>query len=45
MVVMRDPQGNDMPNPGVYLEVVKNERLVIHRRLYARLGSRPKSRS
>src|SRR3954471_21965140 len=28
MIVMRDPQGNDMPNPGVYLEVVKNERLV-----------------
>jgi uncharacterized protein YndB with AHSA1/START domain len=28
MVVMRDPQGTDMPNPGVYLEVVKNERLI-----------------
>jgi uncharacterized protein YndB with AHSA1/START domain len=28
MVVMRDPQGNEFPNRGVYLEVVKNERLV-----------------
>jgi uncharacterized protein YndB with AHSA1/START domain len=28
LIVMRDPQGNDMPNPGVYLDVVKNERLV-----------------
>jgi uncharacterized protein YndB with AHSA1/START domain len=28
MVVMRDPRGNDFPNTGVYLEVVKNERLV-----------------
>ncbi|MEO8096249.1 MAG: SRPBCC family protein [Acidobacteriota bacterium] len=28
LIVMRDPQGNDMPNRGVYLEVVKNERLV-----------------
>jgi uncharacterized protein YndB with AHSA1/START domain len=25
---MRDPQGNDMPNAGVYLEVIKNEKLV-----------------
>jgi uncharacterized protein YndB with AHSA1/START domain len=28
LIVMRDPQGNDMPNRGVYLEVVENERLV-----------------
>lgn len=28
MVVMRDPDGNEYPNPGVYLEVVENERLV-----------------
>jgi uncharacterized protein YndB with AHSA1/START domain len=28
LIVMRDPQGNDFPNRGVYLEVVKNERLV-----------------
>jgi uncharacterized protein YndB with AHSA1/START domain len=27
-IVMRDPQGNDLPNRGVYLEVVPNERLV-----------------
>jgi len=27
-IVMRDPQGNDLPNRGVYLEVVENERLV-----------------
>ena len=25
---MRDPAGNEFPNRGVYLEVVKNERLV-----------------
>jgi uncharacterized protein YndB with AHSA1/START domain len=29
LVVMRSPEGNDMPNRGVYLEVVENERLVI----------------
>jgi uncharacterized protein YndB with AHSA1/START domain len=28
LVVMRSPEGQDMPNPGVYLEVVENERLV-----------------
>jgi uncharacterized protein YndB with AHSA1/START domain len=28
LIVMRDPDGNDFPNRGVYLEVVKNERLV-----------------
>jgi uncharacterized protein YndB with AHSA1/START domain len=28
LVVMRGPDGNEFPNPGVYLEVVKNERLV-----------------
>jgi uncharacterized protein YndB with AHSA1/START domain len=28
-IVMRDPDGNDFPNSGVYLEVVENERLVI----------------
>ncbi len=28
LVVMRDPDGNEFPNRGVYLEVVKNERLV-----------------
>jgi len=25
---MRDPDGNEYPNPGVYLEVVPNEKLV-----------------
>jgi uncharacterized protein YndB with AHSA1/START domain len=29
LIVMRDPAGNDYPNRGVYLEVVKNERLVV----------------
>lgn len=29
LVVMRDPDGNDFPNRGVYLEIVENERLVI----------------
>lgn len=28
LIVMRGPEGVDMPNPGVYLEVVKNQRLV-----------------
>ena len=28
LVVMRSPEGQDHPNPGVYLEVVKNEKLV-----------------
>ncbi|MGQ5524035.1 SRPBCC family protein [Chitinimonas sp. PSY-7] len=28
LVIMRSPEGADLPNPGVYLEVVKNERLV-----------------
>jgi len=27
-VVMRDPEGNEYPNLGVYLEVVENEKLV-----------------
>jgi uncharacterized protein YndB with AHSA1/START domain len=29
LVVMRDPDGNEFPNRGVYLEVVPNERLVV----------------
>ena len=28
LVVMRSPEGQDMPCPGVYLEVVPNERIV-----------------
>lgn len=28
LVVMRSPEGQDFPNPGVYLEVVKNEKIV-----------------
>ncbi len=28
LITMRSPEGQDHPNPGVYLEVVKNERLV-----------------
>jgi uncharacterized protein YndB with AHSA1/START domain len=28
LIVMRDPQGQEFPNRGVYLEVVPNERLV-----------------
>jgi uncharacterized protein YndB with AHSA1/START domain len=28
LIVMRDPQGNEFPNRGVYLEVVPNEKLV-----------------
>lgn len=29
LVVMRGPDGNDLPNRGVYLEVVENARLVV----------------
>ena len=29
LIVMRSPDGNEYPNPGVYLEVVENERLVV----------------
>jgi uncharacterized protein YndB with AHSA1/START domain len=29
LVVMRSPEGNEFPNPGIYLEVVKNKRLVV----------------
>lgn len=29
VIVMRDPDGNDYPNSGVYLEVVENEKLVL----------------
>lgn len=28
LVVMRDPEGQEYPNPGVYLEVVPNKKLV-----------------
>jgi uncharacterized protein YndB with AHSA1/START domain len=28
LIVMRGPDGTEFPNPGVYLEVVRNERLV-----------------
>jgi uncharacterized protein YndB with AHSA1/START domain len=28
-VVMRSPEGSEFPNPGIYLEIVKNERLVV----------------
>ena len=28
LIVMRSPEGDEMPNPGVYLEVVPNRRLV-----------------
>ncbi len=29
LIVMRSPDGQDMPNPGIYLEVVPNERIVV----------------
>jgi uncharacterized protein YndB with AHSA1/START domain len=28
LIVMRDPEGKEFPHPGVYLEVVENQRLV-----------------
>jgi uncharacterized protein YndB with AHSA1/START domain len=29
LVVMRSPEGNEFPNPGVYLDVVPNRRIVL----------------
>lgn len=29
LIVMRDPEGKEYPNPGIFLEVVRNERLVM----------------
>jgi len=29
LIVMRDPEGNDHPSQGIYLEVVENEKLVM----------------
>lgn len=29
LIVMRSPEGQEMPNPGVFLEVVPNERIVL----------------
>lgn len=29
LIVMADPEGNRFPNPGVYLDVVPNERIVL----------------
>jgi uncharacterized protein YndB with AHSA1/START domain len=28
LIVMRDPEGNEFENRGIYLEVIENERLV-----------------
>jgi len=28
LIIMRDPQGNEFPNRGVYLEIIQNQRLV-----------------
>ncbi|WP_438483039.1 SRPBCC family protein [Oleiharenicola lentus] len=28
LIVMRSPEGHEMPNPGIYLEVIPNKRLV-----------------
>jgi uncharacterized protein YndB with AHSA1/START domain len=28
LIVMQGPEGQEVPNPGIYLEVVRNERLV-----------------
>ncbi len=29
LIVMRSPEGQEMPNPGVFLEIVPNERIVL----------------
>ncbi len=29
LIIMRSPEGQEFPNPGVYLEVIPNQRLVI----------------
>ena len=39
LVVMRSPEGQEFPNPGIYLEVVKNERLVTTDAYTARVGA------
>ena len=39
-IVMQGPDGTEMPNRGVYLEVIKNEKLVFTD-AYTRPGSRP----
>ena len=44
LIVMRDPEGNEFPNRGVYLEAVENERLLLPMRT-PRLGNPRKSRS
>ncbi len=28
MIVMRGPEGQEVPNPGIFLEVIPNEKLV-----------------
>ncbi len=38
LVVMRSPEGQEFPNPGVYLEVVPNKAPGVHRRLHLGLG-------
>lgn len=29
LIVMKDPEGNEYPNAGVYLEIVENEKIVV----------------
>ena len=44
-IVMRAPDGNDMPMPGVVLEVVPDRKLVLSLMPLQRRGSRRRSRS
>jgi uncharacterized protein YndB with AHSA1/START domain len=37
-ITMRSPESEDLPNPGVYLEVVPNERLVLTDAYTPRIG-------
>jgi uncharacterized protein YndB with AHSA1/START domain len=39
LIVMRDPDGNDIPNRGVYLEVIKNEAVGLYRCLHKSVGT------
>ena len=39
LIVMRSPDGSDFPNRGVYLEVVKNRALGVHRCIHQSVGA------
>ena len=40
LLVMKSPEGQEIPCPGTYLEIVPNRETGLHRRLYRRLDAR-----